>query len=47
MRYEKKDDTSTAKALTLTDDKYSFTMPDYDVVVKVRILQGRSLRKRM
>ena len=34
VRYEKKDDTSTAKALTLTDDKYSFTMPDYDVVVK-------------
>lgn len=34
VRYEKKDDPSTAKALTLTDDKYSFTMPDYDVVVK-------------
>ena len=34
VRYEKKDDTSTAKALTLTDGKYSFTMPDYDVVVK-------------
>lgn len=34
VRYEKKDETSTAKALTLTDDKYSFTMPDYDVVVK-------------
>lgn len=34
VRYEKKDDTSTAKALTLTDEKYSFTMPDYDVVVK-------------
>ncbi|MDD6875564.1 MAG: hypothetical protein PUD46_08445, partial [Subdoligranulum sp.] len=34
VRYEKKDDSSIAKALTLTDDKYSFTMPDYDVVVK-------------
>lgn len=34
VRYEKKDDTSTAKALTPTDGKYSFTMPDYDVVVK-------------
>lgn len=34
VRYEKKDNPSTAKPLTPTDGKYSFTMPDYDVVVK-------------
>ena len=34
VRYEKKDDPSITKPLTPTDGKYSFTMPDYDVVVK-------------
>ncbi|MDD7736735.1 MAG: hypothetical protein PUJ34_01465, partial [Subdoligranulum sp.] len=34
VRYEKKDDPLTTTALTLTDGTYSFTMPDYDVVVK-------------
>lgn len=32
--YEKKGDPSTAKPLTPNDGKYSFYMPDYDVVVK-------------
>ena len=32
--YEKKGDSSTAKPLTPNNGKYSFYMPDYDVVVK-------------
>ena len=34
VRYEKNGDPSTAKPLTPNNGKYSFTMPDYDVVVK-------------
>ena len=34
VRYEKNGDPSTAKPLTPNNGTYSFTMPDYDVVVK-------------
>lgn len=39
VTYEKKGDPSTAKPLTPNNGKYSFDMPDYDVVVKAEFVK--------